>query len=71
MQMAFRELVTDSTLGIDNQEKREIAKQVLEFLWSLCLEETVLEHQVSLQTHKMSIDCFIEILTSSYYPAIP
>ncbi|CDW85633.1 ubiquitin carboxyl-terminal hydrolase family protein [Stylonychia lemnae] len=65
-----RLMITDQSLGIDNQEKRDLAHQVLEYIWRLCLEETIIDNHVSLQIHKMSIDCFVEVISQNYPKAL-
>lgn len=63
-------MITDETLGIEDIEKRQLASQVLEYLFHLCLEETVLQHNFSLQIHKLGIETFVEILSQNYQKAI-
>lgn len=59
-------LLQDQSLGIDDGEKRDLASQVLDFLWVLCQESSVSQHDLSIQSHKLAINELAHILTFNY-----
>lgn len=64
------ELLHDSTLGVQDTDKRELAQQVLDYLWSLCLEASVSLHDLPIQAHKTAIDDLTHLVQYNYQKSL-
>jgi hypothetical protein len=45
--LSLHQMIFDSSLGIDSDDKRHLAKSLLEYMWMLCQESSVSEHHFS------------------------
>lgn len=70
MFQSMTELLHDDTLGLDDLTKREIAHSIFDYMWILCQESSVSQHDLSLQSHKQAIEDLCHLITLNYPSAL-
>jgi len=70
-QSMVTELLHDDTLGLDDDlGKREIAHGIFDYLWVLCLESSVSQHDLSMHSHRQALEDLTHLITFNYPRAL-